>query len=286
MIAAVAQPPASTQTGSNRNQPKPTETSQDQAATAGLHCPTAADIARSAQQLCGGSSVADSLQAIGLVRAENSAERSDLGAVLQANGLHTALDLRLLAAGGPEVAELMGQLRDGGISIGDRSKVRLLLGEVAARESEVGGATTRNPQATEDKIPAMATTEAGVSRRQLQQNSEGMSTDTIAIVLSVLVGAAGYVVQVCICAWPSTCAYSCSLDSPTCHNTIPMPLGVHGAAGGAQLGGARAGAARARGAAAAGPRADGGADCAHRPGGGRLLCPGDAGTGYVQRVQA
>eukprot|EP01052_Picozoa_sp_SAG31_P007396 SAG31_NODE_352_length_17229_cov_9.658669_21_plen_119_part_01 len=100
MIEVVAQPPTSTQTAS----------SQDQAATAGLHCPTAADIARSAQQLCGGSSVADSLQAIGLVGAENSAERSDLGAVLQANGLHTALDLRLLAAGGPEVAELMGQL--------------------------------------------------------------------------------------------------------------------------------------------------------------------------------
>eukprot|EP01052_Picozoa_sp_SAG31_P042660 SAG31_NODE_6843_length_1865_cov_3.099887_3_plen_101_part_01 len=82
MIEVVAQPPASTETAS----------SQDQA-TASLHCPTAADIARSAQQLCGGSSVADSLQAIGLVRAENSAERSDLGAVLQANGLHTALDL-------------------------------------------------------------------------------------------------------------------------------------------------------------------------------------------------
>eukprot|EP01052_Picozoa_sp_SAG31_P074041 SAG31_NODE_33116_length_347_cov_1.451613_1_plen_73_part_01 len=47
---------------------------------------------------------------------------------LHDHGFQTALDLRLLRAGGAEAAELMDELRGGGISIGDRAKVRLLLG--------------------------------------------------------------------------------------------------------------------------------------------------------------
>eukprot|EP01052_Picozoa_sp_SAG31_P006623 SAG31_NODE_306_length_17979_cov_7.825447_10_plen_177_part_00 len=52
---------------------------------------------------------------------------------LAALGFRTALDLRLLA-GGPEAAELMGALRTSGeLRIGDRSKIRLLVGDWEVR---------------------------------------------------------------------------------------------------------------------------------------------------------
>ena len=41
-------------------------------------------------------------------------------------GLRTALDLRIIG-GRPEALELMAALREAGLSVGDRSKIRLLL---------------------------------------------------------------------------------------------------------------------------------------------------------------
>eukprot|EP01052_Picozoa_sp_SAG31_P014817 SAG31_NODE_933_length_10897_cov_15.489442_1_plen_178_part_00 len=101
-------------------------------------CPTAAaHVVRSAQKLCGGAlSVAASLQSVGI-----GGDRTDATAELLAkHGFQTALDLRLLMDGGAEEAELMEQLRAGRISIGDRSKVRLMLGVDGSELPRSGGA--------------------------------------------------------------------------------------------------------------------------------------------------
>ena len=83
----------------------------------------------------------------------------------------------------------MEQLREPGrISIGDRSKVRLLLG--------VDGSELLRGGSAHDQCGGSDRADAGFCRRQLQDGKEqGMSVDTIAIVASVLVGAAGYLVQ-------------------------------------------------------------------------------------------
>eukprot|EP01052_Picozoa_sp_SAG31_P082840 SAG31_NODE_42936_length_269_cov_0.900000_1_plen_62_part_10 len=46
--------------------------------------------------------------------------------------------MQLLDVLSPEATELMEQLRAGGISIGDRSKVRLLLGDRSSRYGNLG----------------------------------------------------------------------------------------------------------------------------------------------------
>eukprot|EP01052_Picozoa_sp_SAG31_P030654 SAG31_NODE_3164_length_4602_cov_7.602043_1_plen_255_part_00 len=145
-------------------------------------CPTAAHVVRSANKLCGGAPVAASLQSVGI-----GGDRTGATAELLAkHGFQTALDLRLLRAGGADEAELMGQLRAGRISIGDRSKVRLLLG---VDGSELCSGSTHQQCGGSDRADAGFT-------RQLQDGADqGMSVDTIAIVASVLVGAAGYLVQ-------------------------------------------------------------------------------------------
>ena len=154
-------------------------------------CPTVAHVMRSAEKLCGGAPVADSLWSIGIRDGGAAAEE-----LLKQHGLRTALDLRVLRDGGPDETELMEHLRAGGISIGDRSKVRLLLREPA---DDCGG-TRRLPAPLEvEPVTTMeSSADPGLARRrQLQQETGGMSLDTVAIVLSVLVGAAGYLVQVC-----------------------------------------------------------------------------------------
>eukprot|EP01052_Picozoa_sp_SAG31_P042997 SAG31_NODE_7017_length_1816_cov_1.220151_2_plen_214_part_00 len=120
-------------------------------ASAPLQCPTAAGVARGAQQLCGAAPVCDVLRSVGLACTREKtyagdAARAGVGAgipppppppppppssplplLLEEHGFQTALDLRLLDADGQEAAELMEQLRLGGVGIGERSKVRLLL---------------------------------------------------------------------------------------------------------------------------------------------------------------
>eukprot|EP01052_Picozoa_sp_SAG31_P010396 SAG31_NODE_569_length_14020_cov_11.049565_3_plen_186_part_00 len=111
------------------------------------------------------------------------------------HGVRTALDLQLLAAGGAEAKELLGHLKDWGLSVGDRAKIQLLLGPPQWAEGKAvaecrdagdgnGAAVVRGPHM------------APRQRRVLQDDGGGgLSMDTMAIVLSVLVGAAGYVVQ-------------------------------------------------------------------------------------------
>eukprot|EP01052_Picozoa_sp_SAG31_P002831 SAG31_NODE_102_length_25175_cov_10.778553_23_plen_251_part_00 len=148
-------------------------------------CPTAAaHVVRSAKKLCGGAPIAASLQSVGI-----GGDRTGATAELLAkHGFQTVLDLRLLRAGGAEEAELMEQLRAARISIGDRSKVRLLLG--------LDGSELLRSDSAHQQCGGSDRAEAGFFTRQLQDGAdEGMSVDTIAIVASVLVGAAGYLVQ-------------------------------------------------------------------------------------------
>eukprot|EP01052_Picozoa_sp_SAG31_P003058 SAG31_NODE_114_length_24318_cov_16.787481_4_plen_409_part_00 len=101
---------------------------------------------------------------------------------MRLHGIRTARDVQLLAA--PETEELMAELKAGSgrasVPIGDRSKVRLLVA-AASQCQHTNGLERRD----------------GV--RSLQQEAEGnaggVSFDTIAIVVSVLIGAVGYIVQ-------------------------------------------------------------------------------------------
>ena len=157
-------------------------------AEAGGQCTiSVAAVAEAALQVCGGAPIEGALRSVHLW--PEAAE--DTGRMLAGLGFETALDLQLLA-GGPEAAELLGELKAGGLPIGDRAKVRLLVGDNVHHGRLASGepalATSRNDQQQRqggDKPSA---------RRQLQDEA-GMSMDTVAIVLTVLVGAAGYFIQ-------------------------------------------------------------------------------------------
>ena len=93
----------------------------------------------------------------------------------------------------------MVELKARGLSIGDRAKVRVLLGDMVRQLGSLfpPASTAAPPSAWENK-PLAATIRTSISQdgRRLQDNGPGgASYDTIAIVLSVLVGAVGYMVQ-------------------------------------------------------------------------------------------
>eukprot|EP01052_Picozoa_sp_SAG31_P021756 SAG31_NODE_1698_length_7500_cov_3.644778_7_plen_281_part_00 len=117
--------------------------------------------------------------------------------LLEDFGLQTALDLQLLA-GGPEADELMNELRLAGkLSLGDRAKIRLLIGDTAhmsrlfgcgAVETEIGTRSRDHPR-TRQAAPVEH------ERRQMQGTGTHISIEALAIVFSVMVGAIGYAVQ-------------------------------------------------------------------------------------------
>eukprot|EP01052_Picozoa_sp_SAG31_P008399 SAG31_NODE_424_length_15826_cov_4.954664_9_plen_185_part_00 len=177
-----------------------------------------AAIVRSAQQLCSSSPVADSLRTVGL----RGAGAVELALALQTSGLQTALDLRLLEADGEDATELMEQLRLAGISIGDRSKVRLLLGGRSSGGSTAVAQDDSQTVSSERASETPAIDDARITqKRQLQSTSEtesdSISADTIAIVLSVLVGTVGYIVQ---CVVASTGASRCAYSLAVCVDVI------------------------------------------------------------------
>eukprot|EP01052_Picozoa_sp_SAG31_P001737 SAG31_NODE_58_length_29669_cov_20.244978_28_plen_102_part_00 len=97
-----------------------------------------------------------------------------------------ALDLQLLAitGNGPEADELMRELRQNGLRIADRAKIRLL----------IGGLDTRLASVVESDDPSTTLSNSQRRRGQDREHADcggAMSMDTIAIVFSVLVGAAG-----------------------------------------------------------------------------------------------
>ena len=114
-------------------------------------------------------------------------------------GIVTAVDLKLLVVpGGQEAEELMVELKAGGLSLGARAKIRLLVGRARAgdqhapiaRASSIGD-IGRQPNDHNNDDGA-----APRQRRSLHDlASDDMSMDTISIVLTVLIGAAGFFVQ-------------------------------------------------------------------------------------------
>ena len=180
------------------------------------HEHTVSALAWKAQRVCGGAPAAEALLAVGLQPGEAA---GDAERVLAGLGLRTALDLRIIG-GGPEALDLMAALREAGLSLGDRSKIRLLLEDQAHldrvvvrdrthRDDEhdsggsiVADATTRNTDSQAllrtkgDRKADRGQNDGDQSlhQRRLQTaagDSVGMSMDTVAIVLTVLVGTAG-----------------------------------------------------------------------------------------------
>ena len=183
-------------------------------------CPTGssavADVAQTVQRLCGGAPIEEALLTVRLQPGEAA---DSAGRALAGLGLRTALDLQLMQAAGPEVTELLDALTLAGVSLGDRVKIRLLVGDrvlhlgrltsADAAQHLVGGRPA-NPQPQQGEGSADDDSAAGgaaaAQERRLQADPAdnkatsadgggGMSMDTIAIVLTVLVGTAGYIVQ-------------------------------------------------------------------------------------------
>eukprot|EP01052_Picozoa_sp_SAG31_P020652 SAG31_NODE_1564_length_7868_cov_5.665766_1_plen_471_part_00 len=118
---------------------------------------------------------------------------------LRSHGFRSVLDL-LMLGGGPEATELMASLRtDSQLTISARAKIRLLIGDRAHLTAmlRLAEPSVMAPQCNDQGGDA-----APSSRRQLQTEQNGgasdtssISVDTIAIMASILVGVAGYVVQ-------------------------------------------------------------------------------------------
>eukprot|EP01052_Picozoa_sp_SAG31_P059170 SAG31_NODE_18497_length_633_cov_28.992509_1_plen_146_part_01 len=85
----------------------------------------AADVARSAAGLCGALSIDEALLAVTTMPVVAAREGAKVLAKL---GFASALDLQLLG-GGAAAAEVLAELKVGGMSAADRAKVRLLVGD-------------------------------------------------------------------------------------------------------------------------------------------------------------
>eukprot|EP01052_Picozoa_sp_SAG31_P031664 SAG31_NODE_3378_length_4344_cov_7.620259_4_plen_207_part_00 len=158
-------------------------------------------VARSAVQVCGGASAEEALRSVG-VPANEAAETAR---ALAALGLHTALDMRLLG-GGPEAEELLlelqkpqaGSAAEHLLSLGGRAKLRLLIGGAPQptwfRDQLIYDTSASSEGALQSAADRSVLTLKG-RHLQSDEGTEGMSLDTIVIVISVLVGAVGYGVQ-------------------------------------------------------------------------------------------
>ena len=104
--------------------PRPPEGPKPAAEAACGQCTiTAAAIADVAQQVCGCAPIEEALRSVHL-RPEAA---EDTGRMLVGLGFQSPLAPQPLASG-PEAAELLGELKAGGLPIGDRARVRLLVG--------------------------------------------------------------------------------------------------------------------------------------------------------------
>eukprot|EP01052_Picozoa_sp_SAG31_P031421 SAG31_NODE_3327_length_4408_cov_2.998669_4_plen_263_part_00 len=201
------------------------------ASAGGAGCLSVTHLVRTAERMCSSAvGVEEALESVGVRRADGifAAER------LAALGFRTVLDLKLLAlAGGQEIDRLMVELGASGVTAGDRAKVRLLVvgnpGEQnrgLSQGSQMWAAMNHNAGAPSCALEQQhgdddAMKEAASRRLQI---GESLSLDTLAIVMSVLVGAAGYVLQVRSPSsrqtWPGVAfAQSCS--------DVPLLSGVH-----------------------------------------------------------
>lgn len=173
---------------------------------------SAAAVACKARTMLGSTALADALPMVRLPPGSARNARQ----VLEGLGFRNALDLQLLG-GGPEADALMAALekQEEGprLSIGSRAKIRLLVGDGAHLDRvSSGGGCGSVSGAEQDRSGQVEAGKAlhGVASQLLRGTSRllqesptgkqevktgGMSADTIAIALSVLVGAIGYLVQ-------------------------------------------------------------------------------------------
>ena len=86
---------------------------------------TAQSVARTAQNICGSAPVKEALLAVRL----RPAAADEAARLLAAMGFAAAVELEMLAADTPALDELMYELKSAGLSVSDRSKVRLLVGD-------------------------------------------------------------------------------------------------------------------------------------------------------------
>eukprot|EP01052_Picozoa_sp_SAG31_P015250 SAG31_NODE_975_length_10623_cov_7.244964_9_plen_204_part_00 len=143
--------------------------------------PTAAP--HRARRLCSGTPTRDALLVAGL-----SATVADAATgVLLGHGFETALDLQLLV-GQQLQEELAAELKTSGLSIGDRAKIQLLVGDGAERDRHPGESACATGNGCTQWTGHIG---GGLRRRQQSSDESRLSTDTLAIVLSMLVGAMG-----------------------------------------------------------------------------------------------
>eukprot|EP01052_Picozoa_sp_SAG31_P048962 SAG31_NODE_10497_length_1131_cov_2.211240_2_plen_156_part_00 len=125
-----------------------------------------AHVSQAVRQLRGGTSIRTTLGAVQLpAEAAGKAEQ-----LMGALGLRTALDLQLLASAPAEAEELMSELSDGGLVLGHRAKVRVLLGAASTDPRQL---PTADAAGAERGAPSS-------ERRYLQdvERSGGLSNDT------------------------------------------------------------------------------------------------------------
>eukprot|EP01052_Picozoa_sp_SAG31_P028054 SAG31_NODE_2674_length_5267_cov_13.467492_6_plen_238_part_00 len=155
----------------------------------------AVSLAEAAQRICPGRPIAAVLDALRLP-ADAARGARDLMAPL---GLETAQDLQFLQGSERDVEELMHELSAGGLALGHRAKVRLLLKSSDPRHFP-GGRPSVSPSVSPSGSPSAH--RALLSRRNARRNAhestrdpDTLSSDTIAMLLSVTVGVLGYLVQ-------------------------------------------------------------------------------------------
>eukprot|EP01052_Picozoa_sp_SAG31_P053953 SAG31_NODE_14091_length_827_cov_27.082418_1_plen_204_part_01 len=158
----------------------------------GTAAKTAAAVVAELQHLCGSLSINDALRAARLSPAAAGTVAQLL--VSEPLSIWTVLDMQLLAGDGDEAAELMAKLKDTGVSVGDRGKIKLLFGRPQARFGRA------HPVDEDLALPAAGLEDdfegvlhshilkQFIAKRALQE-PDGVSMDTVAIALSVLVGA-------------------------------------------------------------------------------------------------
>jgi hypothetical protein len=128
---------------------------------------------------------------------------ADVAAVLNAHGVVTATDLREFNS--HEFAELTDALREGGVSLTDRSKIRVFHeSPLHEQQPQAGyeGEPSHVPAA--DAFPAAARGPVHVARRGAQAAEDvqatsdqggGISGDTIAVMATVLLGLGSFLLQ-------------------------------------------------------------------------------------------
>lgn len=150
-------------------------------------------------EICSSDSIEAALSQVGLGterHRHSTLPRTGMSLVelMGTHGVETALDLQLMQS--VEAAELMESLRSSGLAVGARAKLRLLIGDPMATQPVVDGRADRKQNFGSQSQTVTVLDRARRARLQEAIAGGGPSFESIAIVVSVLLGVAGYMVQV------------------------------------------------------------------------------------------